>query len=163
MKPILIVLAFTAAVCAVTPVIAQPLPGDTSTAPPAQRRGYGRGGGRSVTLAEFQARYRDRLMQADTDHDGRISLAEFMAARQAEPGGGGEGRGGDPERQFQRLDANHDGFVTPAEVDGFSAERFARMDTNHDGVVTPEERMARRGGGYGGSASGAVQPLPPPQ
>ena len=161
MKPILIGLAFTAAVCALTPVAAQPLPGDTSPAQPTQGRGYGRGGGRSMTLAEFQARYRDRLMQADTDHDGRISLAEFMAARQAEPGG--EGRGGDPERQFQKLDANRDGFITPAEVDAFSAERFARMDSNHDGVVTPEERRAARGGRYDGSPGGAVQPLPPPQ
>ena len=164
MKSILTALSFATAVCAVTPVFAQSAPDGTS-AGPVEAPGYSRGrtGGRPVTLAEFQARYRDRLMRADTDHDGRISLAEFMATLHAQPGADGEGRGGDPQRQFQRLDANHDGFITPAEIDAVSAERFARMDANQDGVVTPEERMAARGGGYGGPGGGAVQPLPPPQ
>ena len=44
------------------------------------------------------------------------------------------------------MDANHDGYVTPAEIDAISAQRFARMDANHDGVVTPDERRAMRGG-----------------
>ena len=154
-----------------------PPPG-TGYGPPV---GVGRGFGRSVTLAEYQARFRDRIMQADTDRDGRVSLAEwtaYRAERNAErrgpegpgaEGQGGEGaegrRGGDPTRQFERMDANRDGYVTPAEIDAVSAQRFARLDANHDGVLTANERHAMRGG-RGGGAMGAgepTQPLPPPQ
>jgi hypothetical protein len=119
--------------------------------PPAYGRGHGGGGGWNTpqTLAEFQARYRERLMRADTDGDGRISLAEWTAAHP--PRDGGEGPRGDPAAQFQRLDTNHDGYLEPAEIDAMSAERFARMDANHDGVLTPDERRAMwRGGGRGG-------------
>ena len=41
------------------------------------------------------------------------------------------------------LDADHDGFVTVAEIDAASAARFARMDANHDGVVTPDRALWR--------------------
>ena len=117
-----------------------------------------------MTLADYETRQRDRIMRADADHDGRISLAEWTAYQaQRREGSGGEGRGGhwsgggfggDPTRQFQTLDANHAGYVTPAEIDAASAVRFASMDANHDGVVTPDERRAMRGG---------EQTAPPPQ
>jgi Ca2+-binding EF-hand superfamily protein len=113
-----------------------------------------------VTLAEYQARSRDRILQADADHDGRVSLAEWTAYQtERREGSNGEGRGGDggrwggrgfggdPARQFQMMDANHDGYVTPTEIDAASAERFARMDANHDGMLTPDERRPMRGGG----------------
>jgi Ca2+-binding EF-hand superfamily protein len=89
-----------------------------------------------VTLAQFQARRLARVMKADTDHDGRISLAEWMAAHAKGPG--------DPARQFERLDADHDGFVTPAEIQPMLAKRFARLDANHDGVLSPDEIAAAR-------------------
>jgi hypothetical protein len=106
--------------------------------------------GGAMTVAQFQARQRRQLMRADTDHDGRISLAEWTTWRAAHPGHG------DPARMFQRLDANHDGYITPDEVDALSARRFARMDVNHDGVVTPDERRAARPAG-----EETVQPLSP--
>ncbi len=134
-------------------------------APPA---GGGRGDDRAVTLAEYQTRFRDRMMRADTDHDGRISLAEWMAARQegGQGGDGGVGRGGgrgDPARQFQMMDANADGYLTPAEVDAVSARRFARLDANHDGVLTSDERSAMRhgGGGRDGQGGEPTRPLAP--
>ena len=133
--------------------------------------GGGRGFGRAITLADYQARFRDRILQADTDHDGRVSLAEWTAYRTERSGGGegGEGRRGgagfgDPTRQFQMMDANHDGYVTAAEIDAASAERFARMDANHDGVLTPDERPAMRGGqGDRGTGGESGQSPPPPQ
>ncbi len=162
------------------PACSQPAPDQDASGQPALggaspsggsygRMGGGRGFGRSMTLADYQARFRDRIMQADTDHDGRVSLAEWTAyrAERSGEGQGGEGSGGrhggfgDPARQFQMMDANHDGYVTPAEIDAASAERFARMDANHDGVLTPDERRAMRGGGMGGGEP--TQPLPPPQ
>jgi hypothetical protein len=121
------------------------------------------------SLADFQAAARQRLMQADTDHDGKLSQSEFaagMAALRAgegrsdrpdgarSPGGGG---GRDPSRMFKMLDSNGDGFLDAAEIDAMSARRFARMDANGDGKVTAEEREAgrvqwrgRMGGGMNG-------------
>ena len=126
-----------------------------------------------MTLAQFQAEQAQRMMAADTDHDGRVSEAEWAAQREARggpgghgggsrfggSGGGGSGSGGhfggggggggggyDPARAFARIDTNGDGFLDKAEIDEASAERFRRMDANGDGVVTPDERMASRGG-----------------
>ncbi len=165
-KTFALALAAVAALSLALPACAQPAqtpaPGQDASGQPAQtpsggygRRGGGRGFDHPITLAEYQARSRDRTLRADTDHDGRVSLAEWTAyqaeRREAsgDEGGHRQGRefGGDPAEQFQMMDANHDGYVTPAEVDAASAARFARMDANHDGVITPDERRAMRGGG----------------
>ena len=114
------------------------------------------GRGRSLTLADFQSRFRDRFMRADANHDGRISLAEWQAASAQRPGGAR----GDPARIFERMDLNHDGYLTPAEIDAFSAQRFAHMDRNHDGVITPDERLAGRAGRAGGVGAPGVQARP---
>ena len=61
-----------AAVIAQAPPRAAAAPADgSSAAPPAE--------GGSMTLAQFQARNAARMMAADTDGDGRISLAEWTA------------------------------------------------------------------------------------
>ena len=115
-----------------------------------------------------------RLHEADTDKDGKVSFAE---AQKAFPDM--------TKERFDAMDANHDGFLTPAdrpEGGGFrqrfeeadtnhdgkltfeeaqkafpnmDKERFNRMDTNGDGAITPEDRPQRRGpGGPGGPGAG---------
>lgn len=74
------------------------------------------------------------LERADTDHDGRVSLAEFQAARLA---------------SFDRLDRNGDGVISRADFSRILAFRpqastridtfIAEADLNHDGKVTREE------------------------
>jgi Ca2+-binding EF-hand superfamily protein len=74
---------------------------------------------------------------ADTDHDGRISRAEFQAARLA---------------RFTELDRNGDGVISREDFSRILAFRpqaapridalIAECDLNHDGKVTREE-MAR--------------------
>ena len=72
-------------------------------------------------------------------------------------------------QHFARIDANHDGFITKAEIDALQAQRaskmekraerfdpakvFARLDANKDGKITQAEaeaahnaRVAARGG-----------------
>jgi Ca2+-binding EF-hand superfamily protein len=64
------------------------------------------------------------------------------------------------QKMFAKLDTNHDGFITAAEIDAVQAQRaermkaradrfdpskaFARLDSNHDGKITPDEVEAAR-------------------
>ncbi|WP_404710251.1 EF-hand domain-containing protein [Sphingomonas sp. MMS24-J13] len=77
------------------------------------------------------------LDKADTDHDGRISRAEFIAARAAD---------------FARLDRNGDGVISRLDftrILKFRPQAAARidamiaaMDSDHDGKVTRAELAA---------------------
>lgn len=61
------------------------------------------------------------------------------------PGRGGPGgmRGGMMgPRWFDMADSNRDGKVSAAESAAASAMMFDRMDANHDGTITPDERGA---------------------
>ena len=62
--------------------------------------------------------------------------ATFVEARD-------RGRGGpDLEQIFERFDANADGQITQAEIDGAAETRFAEFDANGDGMVSEEEYTA---------------------
>lgn len=58
---------------------------------------------------------RDRFAAMDTDHDGRISKAEWLAA-------------GRKERGFAMMDGDHDGYVTIAEMKAGRAKMRAMRD-----------------------------------
>ena len=136
--------------CLSTAAVAQPTPPPSPTAGP-------------VTLQQFEQARVARTMQADADHDGRISKAEweaYMATRRGDhlPGGDGSRNAGDgpprrfdPDAMFARLDSNGDGYLTPDEITAQAAARFRRMDRNGDGVLTPDE-MQPRWGDHGGAA-----------
>ena len=95
-----------------------------------------------VTLERYQQRHEGKLMAADTDGDGRISKAEFLAQAKA----GGKGGKGNPEKRFAKRDLNHDGMLDKSEIDAMLARKFKRLDTNGDGMLSPQERAA---GGHG--------------
>jgi len=54
------------------------------------------------------------------------------------------GRGPHPFAVVERFDANGDGRVTQAEIDGERAGKLARFDTDGDAVVTGDEFAAPR-------------------
>ena len=45
---------------------------------------------------------------------------------------------------FERMDSNHDGFVSRAEHADFSSRVFAETDTNHDGKLSLDEVIAAK-------------------
>ena len=98
----------------------------------------------------------------------------------AQGGPEGPGRGGDVTRQqviarvdaiFARLDANHDGRITPDEMHAMGAHRreemrgrmFDRLDANHDGMISREEfdRAHAMTGGPEGPRGMEMGPPPP--
>jgi Ca2+-binding EF-hand superfamily protein len=104
----------------------------------------------------------DHFAQADTNHDGKLSVEEVNTyivtivfnARDVNHDGkltlkewsveGVEGR----EKLFRERDANHDGIVTIEEATahvrkkGMAAETMKAADTNKDGFLTRQEAKA---------------------
>lgn len=85
-----------------------------------------------LTLESFKQRQEARMMAADSDGDGRISLAEYEAA--AKPGHG------DAAKRFAKFDLNHDGYLEKTEIDAMLARRFRHLDRDGNGILTPAER-----------------------
>jgi Ca2+-binding EF-hand superfamily protein len=103
------------------------------------------------------------LDKADADHDGRISRAEFVAARAADLARlDRNGDGVISRADFGRilkfrpkaatridamiaaLDGDHDGKVTQAEIAAAPTLLFDRADADHDGFVDKTERTQLR-------------------
>lgn len=93
-----------------------------------------------ISLAEYQTHRRNLLMALDTNKDGHIDRAEWdkgaagVAQTLKADGIDGGGRFA-PADWWTRLDANKDGVITPAEIDAMTAKRFKVFDTNINGYI----------------------------
>lgn len=93
----------------------------------------------SISLEEFQSRplaaSQRRFAGLDTDGDGELSAKELEAARH---------RGRAPRTP---IDTNGDGAWSFAELQAvrpdLTIEQFNRLDRNGDGLITPDERPFR--------------------
>lgn len=157
----------------------------------AEQRGWGDpDAGKTVTRAEAQAKAEAKFAEMDankdgkldpadraahmgamfdkfdTDHNGNLSRAEFLAAhqgpgghegmgmREGSPGMGGHDgmkgrrgehggkRGGGGMMMLKMADTDKDGAVTKAEFVAAGLKHFDMADANKDGKLTPEERKA---------------------
>jgi len=143
----------------------------TPDTPRAPGRGLARsdsdGDGR-VSKAEYLARADERFARMDKNGDGQLTPDEMAPRREAPaPAAGTDASpapagGGMMSRMFERLDTNHDGKVSREEYRAQAAERFDRMDTNHDGFLDQSEMTAMRDRGRGMMQRGGDSPPPPP-
>ncbi|MDQ7000247.1 MAG: EF-hand domain-containing protein [Mariprofundus sp.] len=67
------------------------------------------------------------LKQADVNHDGKTTKAEFMAASSQQA-----------EKRFAHMDANGDGVLDEKDHQA----HFDKMDANHDGSISRDEFTA---------------------
>jgi Ca2+-binding EF-hand superfamily protein len=93
------------------------------------------------------------MSRADANKDGKVTLAEALAAGMAhfdkkDANRDGaitkdevKGRG---ERMLERADANKDGKVTRAEGEALVREGFTRFDKNKDGVISKDDLPQHR-------------------
>lgn len=90
----------------------------------------------SASIDQAVTKMKERVMQNDSDGDGRLSRGEFdaMSAKQ----------GGRGVAMFDRADADKDGFLSSAEIDRILAARAKRLDRNGDGRITQDEASAAR-------------------
>jgi Ca2+-binding EF-hand superfamily protein len=95
----------------------------------------------SVALAQQAAptdarpradRRAEAFAESDANRDGRLSLAEFQAARSRKLA-----------EQFQRMDGNRDGALTPEEMqDARREQRQLRSSRRHQGMARHEGMKA---------------------
>ena len=90
---------------------------------------------RAVGVLEAQNRARALFTQLDTDRNGQLSQAEFgkMSVSPAQP---------NAARVIGPADLNRDGSVTLVEYRTAKLANFDRMDADKDGVVSPAEMKA---------------------
>lgn len=87
--------------------------------------------------AEQQQRLTAEFDRLDTNHDGQLSKAEFLAAAppiQAPPA----------SEVIGQYDTNKDGKISLKEFQAPPLADFNKIDANHDGVVTAAEIAAFR-------------------
>lgn len=104
-----------------------------------------------VTLSEFQAaqtQRQDRIFaRLDTNKDGKITQAEIDAAPKRQGDKGGHAAG------LMRLDANADGALSRAELGALTDRRFKMADANNDGWLSADELSMMHQRTRGGSGS----------
>lgn len=90
---------------------------------------------RNEALAQAQSANAALFRQLDVNADGMLSPGEFAAAI-------GVPRLVDVNPDMIKFDGNGDNKITPVEFRGATLQNFDRLDTDHDGNVTAAEMKA---------------------
>jgi len=108
----------------------EPLPPRPLPQRPAQRRPAEQA---PMTQDQMLARAERGFDRADADSDGVVTTSELEAAAETLPNA----------RNWTRADRDGDGRLTRDEFRSVVAWRFQRIDADGDGVVSPAERRTR--------------------
>jgi len=68
------------------------------------------------------------IQQADSNHDGKVTKAEFRAAVIKHA-----------EKRFSHMDANHDGVLDDKDHQAHADNHFNAMDADHNGTISRKE------------------------
>ncbi len=98
----------------------------------------------SVDLAKMKERAASMFAAADTNGDGKITQAEFLAYKPQQEGkdGHGMGMGGGPMGMMGMGMGGPDGKASPereASAAAFQTELFKELDTDHNGQLSSAE------------------------
>ena len=88
-------------------------------------------------IAQLRGRAEAEFAKLDTNKDGQLNKAEFMAVAPAISSATPNGAA-----IVTTLDKNKDGKVTADEFRAPRLTAFDRIDANHDGTLSPAERQA---------------------
>jgi len=89
----------------------------------------------SQIIAAAQARKQALFAALDTDHNGALSPAEFMRLPSNE-------QAPNAAPMIQHFDTNRDSKISQVEYRAGTLANFDRLDADKDGVVTPAEMKA---------------------
>ena len=89
-----------------------------------------------LAAATVTQRARSVFAQLDADHNGQVSVDEFVRANLAQM------RKVDSAAVMNRLDTNHDAKVSAVEYRILTLAGFDRLDVDRDGVLTVQEQRA---------------------
>jgi len=108
------------------------------------------------------------LLTLDKNHDGKLTMDEYLPPRPdgAPAGGPPPGHHRPTPLIIQALDANHDSVIDSNEIANASAALWT-LDKNHDGKLTRDEYLGPRpngprGGPQEGPEEDGHRPPPPP-
>ncbi|MCL6741180.1 hypothetical protein LZ518_08560 [Sphingomonas sp. RB56-2] len=90
-------------------------------------------------IAQAQSRNRSLFAQLDADRNGQLSQAEFAKLTPPPPTAGAQ-------QMLTRMDSNRDNQVSQIEYRASTLVNFDRLDADKDGYVSPAEMKA---GGIG--------------
>jgi hypothetical protein len=102
-----------------------------------EAEGTGDGG---ITAAKHAATAAKRFEMMDTNHDGKISVAEINASHGAESIVWAN-HPASPAQKLRSLDSNRDGVLSVAEYTSGSQRMFEELDVDGNGVLTPSEMV----------------------
>jgi hypothetical protein len=101
----------------------------------------------AITRAEWDTARAARFAQQDANHDGVLEASErphWGAPGAGQPHAGGPPPSGGERHPMMNPDTNGDGVISRAEYDAQSAAIFQRLDANGDGVISAAELAAAR-------------------
>ncbi len=122
----------------------------------------GRGGGMlgrydtdhdgKISLAEYEAGRAMQFKRMDADGNGSVSFAEIDAAsaQAAQRGGAMADMMKARNDALKAADANGDQAISADEFKAYSDAEFKKLDTNNDGFLSADELQAGMGGMGGG-------------
>lgn len=98
----------------------------------------------NITRAEWDAARAARFTQQDADHNGSLSATErpHWGGNGGQPPAGGQPPGGGQHHGMMNADTNNDGNISRAEYDAQSAAMFQHLDADNNGTITAAELQA---------------------